>query len=56
LRRLESKERVIPELQEEVKGKFPEVLADYTTHILNKPQEDVLAYLDKCLEKEKKTP
>lgn len=52
LGRLQS--RAIPELQEEVKGKFPEVLADYATNILNKPQEDVLAYLDKCLEKEKK--
>jgi hypothetical protein len=46
--------RAIPQLQEEVKGKFPEVLADYATNILNKPQEGVLAYLDKCLEKEKK--
>lgn len=46
--------RAIPQLQEEVNGKFPEVLADYATNILNKPQEDVLAYLDKCLEKEKK--
>jgi hypothetical protein len=54
LRRLQSKDRVIPELQEEVNGKFSEVLADYATNILNKPQEDVLAYLDKCLEKEKK--
>jgi hypothetical protein len=53
LGRLQS--RTIPELQEEVKAKFPEVLADYATNILNKPQEDVLAYLDKCLEKEKKT-
>lgn len=52
LGRLQS--RTLPELQEEVKGKFPEVLADYATNILNKPQEDVLAYLDKCLDKEKK--
>ena len=52
LGRLQS--RAIPQLQEEVKAKFPEVLADYASNILNMPQEDVLAYLDKCLEKEKK--
>lgn len=55
LGRLQTTHQAIPDLQEQVNGKFPQVVADYISKIQETPPEDVLNCLDKWLEKEKKT-
>ena len=51
--RLQSKAQAMPELQNEVNQTFPKVVADYVGEIQNMPTEEILVYLEKCLDKEK---
>jgi len=56
LTRLNNKTRILPDLQKEVNQVFPKVIADYEIEILRRVSDDVLMYLDKNLEKEKRNP
>ncbi|MEH2335043.1 hypothetical protein [Nostoc sp.] len=54
LTRLNNQTRILPDLQKEVNQVFPKVIADYEIEILRRVSDDILMYLDKNLEKEKR--